>query len=90
MKILKENSKSISASNALTFLKSVNNVGGEKIQEHFFNKLIKKWTDLVNSVGLIQPNAEFYRFIKHIELVAKNLMAFQFLSKYRIEDVRDI
>ena len=89
-KILKENSKSTSASNVLIFLKSVNNVGGEKIQEHFFNKFIKKWTDLVNTVGLIQPNAEFYSFIKHIELVAKNLMAFQFLSKYRNEDVRDI
>ena len=40
-KILKENPKSISASNALILLKSVNNEGGKKIQEHFFNELIK-------------------------------------------------
>ena len=29
-------------------------------------------------------------FIKHIELVAKSLMMFQFLCKYRNEDVTDI
>ena len=39
---------------------------------------------------MIQPNAELFSFIKHIELVAENLMTFQFLSKYRNEDVRDI
>ena len=89
-KILKENPKGISVSNALIFFKSVNNVGGEKIQEHFFNEFIKKWKDQINRGGLIQPNAEFYSFIKCIELVAKNLMTFQFLSKYRNEDVRDI
>ena len=89
-KILKENPKRTSASNALIFLKAVNNVDGEKIQEPFFDEFIKKWTDQINRGGLIQPNAEFYNFIKHIELVAKNLMTFQFLSKYRNENVRDI
>ena len=89
-KILKENSKGIRASNALIFLRSVNNVGGEKIQEHFFNESIQKWKDQINRGELIQPNAEFYSFVKHIELVAKNLMTFQFLSKYRNEDVRDV
>ena len=89
-KILKENSKGIRASNGLIFLRSVNNVGGEKIQEHFFNESIQKWKDQINRGELIQPNAEFYSFVKHIELVAKNLMTFQFLSKYRNEDVRDV
>ena len=89
-KILEENPKSISASNALIFLKSVKNVGGENIQEQFLKEFIKKWTDQINRGWLIQPNAEFYSFFKHIELVAKNLMTFQFLCKYRNEDVRDI
>ena len=37
-----ENPKSISASNALIFLKSVNNLGEENIQEHFLKEFIKK------------------------------------------------
>ena len=37
-KILKENPKSISASDALIFLKPVNSVGGEKIQKQLFNE----------------------------------------------------
>ena len=37
-KILKENPKSISTSNALIFLKPVNSVGGEKTQEQFFSE----------------------------------------------------
>ena len=89
-KILKENPKSISASNALIFLKPVNSVGWEKIQEQFFNEFIKNRTDQINRGGLIQSNAEFYGFIKYIELDAKNLMTFQFLCKYRNENVRDI
>ena len=47
-KILEENPKSISASNALIFLKSVKNVGGENIQEQFLKEFIKKWTDQIN------------------------------------------
>ena len=39
---------------------------------------------------MIQANAEFYGFIKHIELVAKNLMTFHFLRKYTNEDEKDI
>ena len=39
---------------------------------------------------MIQPNAEFYGFIKHIELVAKNLMTFHFLCEYGNEDEKDI
>ena len=41
-KILRENPKSISASNALIFLKSVKNLGEENIQEHFLKEFIKK------------------------------------------------
>ena len=37
-----ENPKSISASNALIFLKSVKNLGEENIQEHFLKEFIKK------------------------------------------------
>ena len=77
-KILEENPKSIRASNALIFLNSVKHMGEENIQEQILKKFIKKWTDQINKRGLIQPNAEFYSFIKHIELVAKNLMTFQF------------
>ena len=61
-----------------------------KYNEQFFNEFIKKWTDQINRGGLIQPNAQFYSFIKHIELVAISLMTFQSLCKYRNEDVRDI
>ena len=45
-KILEENPKS--ASNALIFLKSVKNMGGENIQEQFLKEFIKKWTDQIN------------------------------------------
>ena len=86
-KILRENPKSISASNALIFLKSVNNVGGEKIQEKFFNEFVKKWIGQINRGGLIQTK---WVLSKHIELVAKSLMMSQFLCKYRNEDVTDI
>ena len=86
-KILEENPKSISASNALIFLKSVNNVGGEKIQEKFFNEFVKKWIGQINRGGLIQTK---WVLSKHIELVAKSLMMSQFLCKYRNEDVTDI
>lgn len=48
-------------------------MGGEKIQEQFSNKLIKKWTDQINRVGMIQPSAEFYSFIRHIELAARDI-----------------
>ena len=72
------------------FLKSVNNVGGEKMQEQYFSEFIKKWKGQINRGGLIQPNAKFYSFIKHTELVVKNLTTFQFLCKYCNEDVRDI
>ena len=89
-KILEENPKSIRASNALIFLKSVKHMGEENIQEQILKKFIKKWTDQINRRGLIQPNAEFYSFIKHIELVAKNLMTFQFWCKCRNEDVKNI
>ena len=41
-----------------------------KYNKQFFNEFIKKWTDQINRGGLIQPNAQFYSFIKHIELVA--------------------
>ena len=41
-KILEENPKHISASNALIFLKSVKNVGGEKIQKQFLKEFFKK------------------------------------------------
>ena len=69
---------------------SVDNVGRDKIKEQFSNDFIIKRTDQINRGGLIQPNAEFYGFIKHINLVAKNLIKFQFLCKYRNEYVRDI
>ena len=49
-----------------------------KYKSSFLKNFLKKWTDQINMGGLIQPNAEFYSFIKHIELVAKNLMTFQF------------
>ena len=39
---------------------------------------------------MIQSNAVFYGFIKHIELVAKSPMTFQFLCEYRNENIRDI
>ena len=46
--IIEENPKSISASNALIFLKSVKNMGGENIQEQFLKEFIKKWADQIN------------------------------------------
>ena len=52
-----------------------------KYKSSFLKNFLKKWTDQINMGGLIQPNAEFYSFIKHIELVAKNLMTFQLLCK---------
>ena len=57
--ILEENSKSISASNALNFLKSLKNMDGQNIQEQFLKEFIKMLTEQINRGGLIQPNADY-------------------------------
>ena len=88
--MLNENPKSISASNALIFLNQQIIWVEKKQKNNFFNDFIIKRTDQINRGGLIQANAEFCGFIKHINLVAKNLITFQFLRKQRNEDVRDI
>ena len=56
-------------------------MGREKTKKQFSNDFIIKRTDQINRGGLIQPNVEFCGFIKHINLVAKNLITFQFLRK---------
>ena len=57
--ILEENSKSISASNALNFLKSLKNMDGQNIQEQFLKEFIKMLTEQISRGGLIQPNADY-------------------------------
>ena len=57
--ILEENSKSISASNALNFLKSLKNMDGQNIQEQFLKEFIKMLTEQTSRGGLIQPNADY-------------------------------
>ena len=57
--ILEENSKSISASNALNLLKSLKNMDGQNIQEQFLKEFIKMLTEQISRGGLIQPNADY-------------------------------
>ena len=57
--ILEENSESISASNALNFLKSLKNMDGQNIQEQFLKEFIKMLTEQISRGGLIQPNADY-------------------------------
>ena len=57
--ILEENSKSISASNAFNFLKSLKNMDGQNIQEQFLKEFIKMLTEQISRGGLIQPNADY-------------------------------
>ena len=57
--ILEENSKSISASNALNFLKSLKNMDGQNMQEQFLKEFIKMLTEQISRGGLIQPNADY-------------------------------
>ena len=47
------------------------------MQEQFINKLIKKMHRLDQKVEMIQPNAEFYSFIRHIKLAARDIEQLQ-------------
>lgn len=47
------------------------------MQEQFINKLIKKMRRLYQKVEMIQPNVEFYSFIRRIKLAARDIEQLQ-------------
>ena len=88
-KMVYRNKKSMVASAAVDFLKSIR-ITSNNIRANSFLDFSMKWVELVNRGGLVIVNDDFFIFIRRIENTVRQLLTIDMLRNYRGEDLRDL
>ena len=57
---------------------------------HFYSIRKNEWTNNINRGGLINVTDEFYIFIRHMEMSARNILNKNLMTKYSDENIQNL
>ena len=63
---------------------------GPASSSNTFLQYTKKWTNNINRGGLINVTDEFYIFIRHMEMSARNILNKNLMTKYSDENIQNL